>query len=382
MYVHLAHVSNMLTSSPCFLNPIRKFTYIPVLPSTMAQVLQSFLPFIVGCHGSMCDGTKFPRDVVVVDLDHRHLLGCGLPFPALPAPLVQASWTGAPSEYAAAVDALNGGDGSNSGGGGGSDALLSAARFVPPPAATAVAAPTVFSYNSMPTFPDAASSSLSSSSAPLSTFALASPSKSVAASLLYTPCFVAKEDDENQNAATGGEASGGGGSGGGATGAPKGDDALTRASFARLAEADAQECEVRTVIPHVSLSSSGLSLNFSYICYSLVVAPGAWYPVVPVAGGGGAASRPPPVARRHVCVPTTRTGARIRACQYVGETKHCSARTIMSHLLLSCSGICLLFTLILCCYFHLLCQLRRRSTTPTTRTTTWRTRPPSPRSTR
>lgn len=54
----------------------------------MSQVLQSFLPFIVGCHGSMCDYTQFPRDVVLVDLDRRMITGCGLPWPELPADVV------------------------------------------------------------------------------------------------------------------------------------------------------------------------------------------------------------------------------------------------------------------------------------------------------
>jgi hypothetical protein len=36
---------------------------IPVLPNCMGQVLQSFMPFLVGLHSSMRDRT-LPRDVV------------------------------------------------------------------------------------------------------------------------------------------------------------------------------------------------------------------------------------------------------------------------------------------------------------------------------
>ncbi len=55
---------------------------IPVLPNCMEQVLQSFMPFIVGMHASIRDRT-LPQDVVRVDLDHRNLAGIGLCWPNL-----------------------------------------------------------------------------------------------------------------------------------------------------------------------------------------------------------------------------------------------------------------------------------------------------------
>jgi hypothetical protein len=173
---------------------------VPVLPSTMTQVLQSFLPFIVGCHGSMCDDTKFPRDVVLVDLDHRQLLGCGLPWPELPTALVQASWSGNISTYHTSNE---------------TSFSLSATTAT-------VVSPSIFSYNSMPTF----SPPHSFGSAPLLTFPLASPSKSIASSLLYSPCFVSNEDEPESN-----------------TDKSKQDDLLTRDSFAHFAAADAAETQ-------------------------------------------------------------------------------------------------------------------------------------------